>query len=85
MKELREMKLHFKKTVEKEFFFEKKVWRGEGRAREKEEEQTEQGVCETGLCNCSDIFIESPPSLSCVLRRASLMPVDWGEQPRRRV
>lgn len=40
-----------------------------------------EGVCETHLCNCSDIFIESPPSLSCVLQRASLMPVD-GESSR---
>lgn len=46
-----------------------------------EEEQTERGVCETRLCNCSDIFIESPPSLSCVRQRASLMPVD-GESSR---
>lgn len=35
-----------------------------------------EGVCETCLCNCSDIFIESPPSLSCVLQRALLMLVD---------
>lgn len=35
-----------------------------------------EGVCEMRLCNCSDIFIESPPSLSCVLQRASLTPVD---------
>lgn len=40
-----------------------------------------EGVCEMDLCNCSDIFIESPPSLSCVLQRASLMPVD-GESSR---
>lgn len=40
-----------------------------------------EGVCEMRLCNCSDIFIESPPSLSCVLQRASLMPVD-GESSR---
>lgn len=40
-----------------------------------------EGVCEMCLCNCSDIFIESPPSLSCVLQRASLMLVD-GESGR---
>lgn len=40
-----------------------------------------EGVCEMCLCNCSDIFIESPPSFSCVLQRASLMLVD-GESSR---
>lgn len=40
-----------------------------------------ESVCEMWLCNCSDIFIESPPSLSCVLQRASLMLVD-GESGR---
>lgn len=40
-----------------------------------------EGVCEMCLCNCSDIFIESPPSLSCVLQRALLMLVD-GESSR---
>lgn len=58
------------KTVEKIFFF--KV--GTGDVREGRADR--EGVCEMRLCNCSDIFIESPPSLSCVLQRASLTPVD---------
>lgn len=40
-----------------------------------------EGVCEMCLCNCTDIFIESPPSLSCVLQRALVMLVD-GESSR---
>lgn len=69
MKELQEMRLHFKRLSKRNFL---KVGKGdvrEGRA-------DREGVCEMCLCNCSDIFIESPPSLSCVLQRASLTPVD---------
>lgn len=58
------------KTVEKKCF--KNVGKGDARGGRADRE----GVCETRLCNCSDIFIESPPSLSCVLQRASLTPVD---------
>lgn len=62
------------KSVEKKFF--KKWGRGERRG-----EADSEGVCETHLCNCSDIFIESPPSLSCALQRVLLTPVD-GESSR---
>lgn len=63
------------KDCRKDIF--KKVGKGEARGGRADRE----GACETHLCNCSDIFIESPPSLSCVLQRASLMPVD-GESSR---
>ncbi len=63
------------KTVEKKFFLE--VGTGDVRGGRADRE----GVCELRSCNCSDIFIESPPSLSCVLQRASLTPVD-GESSR---
>lgn len=74
MKELQEMKLHFKRLSKRNFL---KVGKGDARGGRADTE----GVCETCLCNCSDIFIESPPSLSCVPQRASLMPVD-GESGR---
>lgn len=74
MKELQEMKLHFKRLSKRNFL---KVGKGDARGGRADRE----GVCEMDLCNCSDIFIESPPSLSCVLKRASLMPVD-GESSR---
>lgn len=75
MKELQEVKLHFKRLSQRNVL---KVRMGVcvrgGRA-------DTEGVCEMCLCNCSDIFIESPPSFSCVLQRASLMLVD-GESSR---
>lgn len=74
MKELQEMRLHFKRLSKRNFL---KVGKGDARGGRADRE----GVCETCLCNCSDIFIESPPSLSCVLQRASLTPVD-GESSR---
>lgn len=75
MKELQEVKLHFKRLSQRNFL---KV-RMEGGARGGRADT--EGVCEMCLCNCSDIFIESPPSFSCVLQRASLMLVD-GESSR---
>lgn len=75
MKELQEVKLHFKRLSQRNFL---KVRMG-GCARGGRADT--EGVCEMCLCNCSDIFIESPPSFSCVLQRASLMLVD-GESSR---
>lgn len=72
MKELQEMRLHFKRVSKRNF-----LKSGEGGRGEADSE----GVCETHLCNCSDIFIESPPSLSCALQRVLLTPVD-GESSR---
>lgn len=74
MKELQEMRLPFKRPSKRNFI---KVGKGDARGGRADRE----GVCETCLCNCSDIFIESAPSLSCVLQRALLTPVD-GESSR---
>lgn len=74
MKELQEMRLHFKRLSKIIFL---KVGKGHARGGWVDRE----GVCDRRLCNCSDIFIENPPSLSCVLQRASLTPVD-GESSR---
>ena len=68
------MRLHIKRLSQRNV-----LKSGEGGRRGGRVDQ--EGVCEMRLCNCSDIFIESPPSLCCVLQRASLMPVD-GESSR---
>lgn len=69
MKELQEVKLLFKRLLQRNFL---KVGKGDARGGRADME----GVCEMSWCNCSDIFIESPPSLSYVLQRALLMLVD---------
>lgn len=68
------MRLHFKRLSKRNFLKVGTGYASEGRA-------DRVGVCEMHMCNCSDIFIESPPSLSCEHQRASLTPVD-GESSR---